>query len=201
MLDTSKMEDEMGYYVMLASSRVANSERDWRQHKFPKAEWFIALENESEDIKYERAEKRSKAYAALHSQDMTDLTKRKIVSLLNLASSTASLSYQQVHNLLVNYIDNSTSQANSNIDKFMFYVNMVATSVGRERFETMYILRQALDLRIIIEKQDTYTWVRPNATPLPIADRYSEAVDFLLDPRKSQELEEIQQQISAKQNG
>jgi len=32
-LDLNKMDDEIGYYVMLASSKVANSEREWREHK------------------------------------------------------------------------------------------------------------------------------------------------------------------------
>ena len=200
-LDTSKMEEEMGYYVMLASSKVANSECEWRQHKWPKAQWFIALENESEDIKYEKSERRSKAYAALHSLEMTEVYKRKICSLLNLTAATSSLTYQQVHNLLVNYIDNSTSGENSNIEKFMYYVNLLSTSLGKERFEAMWTLRLAIDLRIITERQDLYTWIRPSATPLPIGDRYSEAIDFLLDPRKSVELEEILSQISSKQSG
>jgi hypothetical protein len=200
-LDNSTMEDEMGYYVMLASSKVANSEREWRQHKWPKAQWFIALENESDELKYERAEKRSKAYAALHAQEMTDPYKRKIVSLLNLVQSNSAITHQQVHNLLVNFIDNSTTGTSSNIDKFMFFFNMLSTAHGREKLEAMWILKQAMDLRIIFEKQDSYTWVRPNANPLPIADRYSEAVDFLLNPKKATELEEIQDQIKAKQNG
>jgi hypothetical protein len=196
--DLKQMEEEMGYYVALASSKVANSEREWREHKWPKAQFFVALENESDEIKYEKSERRSKAYAALHSQDLTDVYKRKVVSLLNLATSTATLTYQQVHNLLVNYIDNSTNTPSSNIEKLLFFVAMLTTPTGRERFEAMWTLKQAIDTRVIIEKQDIYTWIRPSATPLPIGDRYSEAVDFFLNPKKAQEQEEILAQIHAK---
>jgi len=32
-LDLDQMDDELGYYVFLASSKVANSEKEWREHK------------------------------------------------------------------------------------------------------------------------------------------------------------------------
>lgn len=192
------MEDELGYYVMLASSKVANSEREYKQHKWPKAQWYIAIENESEEIKYEKAEAKTKAYAALHSTELTDAYKRKLVSLLGLATATSVLSFQQIHNMLTAFIENSSSGPQSNIDRLHQHVNMLKTQDGRERFEAMWTLKLALDLSIILERQDVYTWKRLSGTPLPIADRYSEAVEFFLNPKKAQEQEEIQAQIDAK---
>jgi len=197
-LDKSKMEDEMGYFTMLASSKVANSEREYRMHKWPKAQWYIALENESEEIKYEKSLAKTHAYAALHSTELTDNYKRKLVSLLGLVDSTSSISQQLIHNTLTAFIENSSAGPGSNIEKFQYYVNLLKTQDGRERFEAMWTLKQAIDLRIIDERQDTYTWKRPSGTPLPIADRYSEAVDFFINPKKSVEQEEIQSQIDAK---
>jgi hypothetical protein len=196
--DLSKMDDEMGYYVLLASSRVANSEREWREYKWPKANWYIALENESEEIKYSRNAIKSKAFAALHDPNMTDVYKRKIVSLMDIAAANSTLSTEQVHNLLFNTIDTTSFTPGSNVEKFLSYVTMLSTADGRIKFEMMWLLRRAIDSRVIYEKQGTYTWIRPTGNPIVIGERYDDAIDFLLNPKKSSEVEEITEQIEQK---
>lgn len=196
--DLSKMDDELGYYTLLASSKVANSEREWREHKWPKAQWFIALENESEEIKYTRNQAKSKAFAYLHSAEITDSIKRKLVSLLDIASSTASLTPEQIHNLLFTHIDTTNFGPGSNIEKFLAFIALLSTADGRAKFETMHILKSAIDRRIIFEKQGTYTWVRPSSVPLVIGERYDEAIDFLLNPKKASEVDELLEQIASK---
>lgn len=199
-LDLDKMDDELGYYMFLASSKVANSEREWKEHKWPKATHYIALENESEELKYNRTQLKTKAYAALHSIDLTEVVKRKIVSLLGLASTKAKLSEQQVHNVLTDYIESSSYTAGSNIEKFQNLVNMLKTAPAREKFEAMYLLKTADDLGIIISKQDIWTWLNPKGSPLTIGNRYSEALEFILNPKKADEILEIKQNIKDKQN-
>lgn len=194
-LDLSSMDDELGYYVFLASSKVANSEREFLEHKWPKAEYYIALENESEELKFNRNAVKSKAYAALHDNKLTDPLKRKMVSLLDISSSKSELTTEQVHNLLFEYIDKSGFTPGSNIDKFNNLTTLLSTPDGRERFEARYILRQAIDTRIILEKQDTYTWNRPRG-PIVIGDRYDEAVEYILDPRKAADVEELTTEIT-----
>lgn len=196
-LDLDTMDGEMGYYVMLGSSKVANSEKEWREHKWPKADYYIALENESDTIKYKRNEIKAKAFKALNSNEFTDIYKRKAVSILELSSSRSNLTNEQVFNLLYDYIENSTFTPGSNIDKFTELINLLSTAPGREEFEARFLLKQALDSRIIYEKQGSYSWVRPSGT-LVIGDRYSEAIDFLLNPKKSTEVEELQEMIKAK---
>jgi len=188
----------MRYYVCLASSKVANSQREYQEHKWPKAQWYIALENESEEIKYQRSELRSKAYAALHDKDMTENMKRKIVSLLDIASTRSALTPQQVHNQLSHHIETSGFSVGNNIEKFNLLYNMLKTAHGRERLEAMYLLKQAMDNRIIYEKQGTYTFIRTTGGPLNIGDRYDEAVDFLLNPKKDKEVEDIREAIKQK---
>lgn len=197
--DLDTMDGEMGYYVCLGSSRVANSEKEWRSHLWPNAQWYIALENESDAIKYQRNEIKSKAFAALHSQDLTNTYKRKFVSLLEISSTRSNLSVEQVNNLLYDYIDKSTFTPGSNIDKFNELFNLLSTPHGRDELEARYMLKEALDNRIIYEKQGTYTWVRSTGQ-LSIGERYSEAVDFLLNPKKAAEVEELQEMIKAKSN-
>jgi len=196
-LDLNLMNDELGYYVMLASSLVANSEKEWREHKWPRAQYYIALENESEELKHKKTALKLKAFKALSDNELTIPIKRKIISILDLASTKSSLSDQQIENTLYDYIEKSTFLSGSNIDKFLDVINLLTTATGRETFEARYILKQALEARIIYEKQDIYTWIRP-AGNIVIGNRYSEAVDFLLNPAKSAELEEIQQQIKDK---
>ena len=129
--------------------------------------------------------------------DLTDIVKRKIVSVLGLASTKASLTAEQVDNALYEYIDKSTFIAGSNIEKFNNVINLLSTPTGREEFEARYMLQQALDSKVVIEKQGTYTWLRPEGS-LVIGDRYSEAVDFFSDPRKQTEVEDILLAIKAK---
>jgi hypothetical protein len=195
--DLSKMDDELGYYVMLGSSKIANSEREWREHKWPKATHYIALENESEEIKYRRTQSKSKAFATLHASDLTDSLKQKMIALLDIASSRTKLSTEQIHNLMFDYIESSAS-TNKNLEKFNNYTTLLKTADGKAKFECMYMLKQAQELRIIYSKQDVWTWIRESGATLVIGDKYSEAVDFLLNPKKKEEYDEMKAQIKAK---
>lgn len=196
-LDLSNMEDEMSYYICLASQYVANSEREYLSHKWPKATHFIALENESDEIKYNKNEIRSKAFASLHSAELTLPIKRKIVIMLELSGARNTLTELQVQNLLFEYIDKSNFTAGSNIDKFNELIKLLKTPKGREEFEAIFILRQCLDLRIVSEKQGTYTWIRPDG-PMVIGDKLSEAVEFILNPKKSSLVEDLMLEIEQK---
>ena len=71
------------------------------------------------------------------------------------------------------------------------------TATGREEFEARYILKQSTDLRIVYEKQGTYTWVRPQGQ-IVLGDRFRDAVSFILNPKKSTEVEELQEAIKNK---
>jgi hypothetical protein len=197
-LDLSKMDDEIGYYVMLASSKVANSEKEWREHKWPKATHYIALENESEEIKYKRTQAKTKAFSFLHDSHLTDSVKQKLIALLDVASSRTKLSTEQIHNLLFDYIDATTSPAGKNIDKFNHYMSLLKTADGKAKFEVMYMLKQAQEVRLVYSKQDIWTWIRESGATLVIGDKYSEAVDFLLNPKKKDEYDELKAQIKAK---
>ena len=195
--DTNDMMGELGYYVLLASPKVANSEKEWRSHKWPKAEFYIALENETESIKYQKNEVKGRAIAKLNSSELTSIYKRKLLSLLDLSSSTAPVTDEQVYNLLFDYIDKSSFTLGSNIDKFTEVTNLLNTPSGREEFEARFLLRQALDTRVIYEKQNTYKFPSPNGE-ITIGERYTEAVDFFMNPKKQKEIDEIKSLIELK---
>jgi len=199
-LDLDKMEDELCYYMCLASKYVANSEKEWREHKWPKAVYYIAIENEAEELRYKKTERKSKAFAALHHKDMTNSMKRKFIYLLDIASSTTSLSDEQVHNLLFDYIDKTSFTPNSNIDKFMGFFKKLSTKTGREELEAEMLLKRAVDYRVVYEKAGTYTWPRPEGT-IEIGERKAEAVEFILNPKKAGLVEELEEAVDAKASG
>ncbi len=195
--DLGLMEDELGYYVALANQRIANSEKEWKAHKWPRAEYYVAVENESDTIKYQKNETKGKAIANLYSNELTDAYKRKFVSILDITSSKSILTKEQVDNLLFDYIEQSTYLTGSNIDKFNDLFRLLSTPSGRAEIEARYILRQAIDCRIVYEKQGSYTWVRSNGN-LIIGDRYQEAIDFILSPKKDKEVSELRDEIKLK---
>lgn len=196
-LDLNTEMGELGYYVALASSKVANSEREWREHKWPRAEFYIAHENESDGIRAEKNKIKSLAFASLHDTAFTPEYKRKVVTLLDLANSKASITQLQVDNLLYDFIDKSGYISGSNIDKFNAVFSLIKTPQGREQLEARYLLAQAIDTRVVFEKQDTYTWVRAKGN-IVIGDRYNDAVDYILNPKKQSEVEELTLDIKKK---
>lgn len=198
MLDLDNMDEEMGYYMMLDSEKVANSETEWRSHKWPHAEFYVALANESEEIKYGRNERKSKAFAALHSEAMNDQMKRKFCVLLDMISTSSYLSVEQAHNLLFEYIDKSGFGTESNLSKFFALYNRLETKDGREYIECSYLLQKAQDLRIILEKQGTHTWLSPEG-PLEIGNTRNEAIEFLLNPKKQSQVLQIEASIKERE--
>lgn len=195
-LDLSKMDDEIGYYVMLASPKVANSEAEWRAHKFPRATHYISLENESDQIRYSKTAAKLIAYTALNSK-LNEMTRSKFTALLGIVSPTTKLSPEATVNRLAEYIEYSTP-ANQHIEKFNNLVDMLSTAEGKIRFDVMFLIEQAKYIRAIYSKQDIWSWIRSNGTTITIGDRYSEAVDFFMHPKKKDELDELQAQIKEK---
>lgn len=196
-LDLGNMIDELGYYVFLASSLVANSEAEWKAHKWPRAQYYIALENESEQIKHKKTSSKLQAFGALASADLTSPIKKKIAALLGLNKAKADVTDEQVDNALYQFIDKSDFLPGSNIDKFNDIVRLLSTPAGREEFEARWILKQALDASIIYEKQGTYTWPRPEGK-LVLGERYAEAIEFVLNPKKETEVADLLDQIKSK---
>jgi hypothetical protein len=196
-LDLDNMEDELGYYVALASNKIANSESEWRAHKWPKATHYIAWENEADELRYKKNEYKSQAFASLHSKDMTNSMKRKFVYLLDLASTRVVLTDEQVHNLLFDYIDKTAFTPQSNIDKFMELVNRLKTKDGRENIEARFTLKKAVDNRVIYEKAGTFTWPRSEGA-LEIGNTLAEAIEFILNPKKQGLVEELEEAVEAK---
>lgn len=196
-LDLDNPDDELRYEAILEHPYFANSEKEWRSHKWPKAQYYIALENESDQIKFERNAAKGQAIADLFSNDLTLNYKRQIVVILNLSNARTSLLESQIQNLLMDYIESSSGTVGSNIDKFKELFNLVKTPKGRIELDARYLLQEALDYRVISEKQGSYSWVRPTGV-ITLGENYTEAVDFLTNPKKTVLVEELKDEIKIK---
>lgn len=128
---------------------------------------------------------------------MDPVTRRKAVSVLGLAKSTTYLTDEQVHNLLFDYIDKSGYTDGSNIDKFNEIFQLTTNAKGREELEVRVLLQRSIDSRVVYEKQGSYNWNRVDGL-ITLGETYSEAVDFLLNPKKDSLVEELENEIKAK---
>jgi hypothetical protein len=194
-LDLDNFDDCMKYEVALASWWCANSEKEWKGHKWPKAQYYIALENESDELKYQKNAIKSNAIAQLHSSELTLSYKRSMIVILKIANARTTLTEAQVHNLLYEYVDASTGTVGTNIDKFMELVNLIKTVKGRIDLDAKFFLQQLLDYRVIAEKQGSYTWMRPTGA-IVLGETYTEAIEFLVNPKKQALIEDLRAQLN-----
>jgi len=197
MFDLGTMDGELGYYVLLASPYVANSEKEWREHKWPRAQFYIALENESDELRATKNKQKLKAFAFLESNDISDTTLRQMCVVLKLLTDQSSATKEQITNLLFDYVDKSVGVSPNNIDRVLEISNLLSSPSGKETFQAKYLLQAGIDNRVIGEKQGTYTFVKRKEGPLVIGERYSEAIEFILNPRKAEEVQELTEAIES----
>lgn len=195
--DLSTMDGLMGYYVLLASKLVANSEKEWRSHQWPDARWYIALHNESEELKYSKTQRKAQAFATLFSELMTEDTKRKLCDLLDITSTTAALTNQQIYNLLYEYIESSSFIPGSNLEKYFNMYDLLKSKTGIREFNAMHILKRATDRRIVNVKQEEYTWIRPSGT-IELGSTKREAVEFIMNDKKQGLIDELLEELKVK---
>ena len=128
---------------------------------------------------------------------MTSTVKRQMADILELCNSKISLYEEQVDNLLFDYIDKSSFNEGSNIDKFNELFTLQQTATGREEFSARHTLQRAMDYRVIYEKQGSYVWNKSTG-PITLGETYSEATEFILNPKKQSLVEELEEEIKAK---
>jgi hypothetical protein len=198
-LDLDNLDDFCFYHVCLESKYVANSEREWKEHKWPKAKYYVALENESETIKYKKTQRKAKAFGALHDKDLTLPWKRKFIVILGIGSDRLTFTEEQVNNLLYDFIESSAlHDGSTNISKFLELFQALKTKDGRELVEAKYLLQRLDDWRIVIEKAGTYTWLMKD---MQIGFNKAEALDFLMNPKKQPLVDEITEELKIKKAG
>jgi len=195
-LDLDNLDDFCFYHVCLESKYVANSEKEWKEHKWQRATHYISHENEPDEIKMRKNNRKALAYRAMTDSDFTLPWKRKIAVILEVATDRVMLSEEQVNNLMYEYIDKSENHDGpTNINKVLAKYAMLAKADTKEQLEAEYMLKSAVDWRIVIEKAGTYTWLSHD---MQIGFNKAEALDFLTDVRKQTFIDELQEEIKLK---
>jgi len=192
-LDLNKPDDEIAYYIALASSKIANSWKDYANYKFPRATHFISLEGEDESLKFERSKQIDKAKGFLTSEDLTEEWVIKFAKYLELSKGT--VTYKVAYNLLSEFIEKSKTGKKDSVEKFIFLYKEFQTAPGKEKITAAALLEDLIYYRIIGVRQGTYTWFNKN---MVIGNRREEAIDFLIDPNKQPEQEELTNELKIK---
>lgn len=197
-LDTDNMDDELFYFVTLDSKFFANSLKDVQNHSMPYATHYIAHEQEAQELKFKKNNYKGRAIAMLQSPDLTASYKQKFVHILELSRASITNDEETLYNVLFDYIDSSSFQPGSNIDKFVELYNKLGDAKGREEIEAKHLLKRVIDNHVIYERQGTYTWVRPSGT-LVVGESYTDAIEFLLNPKKKPLVDELKAELKIKE--
>jgi hypothetical protein len=195
-LDLNYLDDFCFYHVALDSKFIANSEREWKEHRWPKATHYISHENEPDELKMRKNNRKALCFSTLVNPEFTLPWKRKFVVLLDLASDRITLSEEQITNLIYDAIDKSENHDGPTfINKYLSKFNMLEKADEKEHLESEYLLKSLVDWRIVIEKAGTYTWF---AKEMQIGFNKDEAIDFLKDPRKQSLIDELKEELKLK---
>lgn len=132
--------------------------------------------------------------AALAKPAVTAEKKRQIVAILGLSSSLNMLSEELAWNTLFTFVTTGNEMNLARIEQLLAFMK---TETGRKEFNARFLLKQALDARIIFEKGETYTWNRTQG-PIVLGERYADAITFLTNPKKDTFIEELEKEIKGK---
>ncbi len=196
-LDLIQPEHEIIYEYLLEHPLIANSEKEYLDHKWPKALFYIKGVNETDEIKFSRTIQLTQAIAKLHDSDFTLPLKRQVIAILDIANTRTELTEEMIHNLLFEYINAPKSGLVSNIERFIELVNKIKDPKGKAELEARYFLKKLLDYRVVYEKQGSYTWIRPTGAVI-LGETYTEAIDFILNPKKASIIDELKTELNLK---
>ena len=193
-IDTNNPDHELAYYFLLASKYVANSKREYLEHKYPYATHYISMQEEDEELALKARKLRNDAVVRLSSEDLTDEYKQMICNILNWTK--VSLTSSQLYNLISSKIESANvNKPNNDVAQFMKLAKMIDTPTGRTYLKNGSLLKELVNNRIVSSNQDTYVWVSRGIT---LGSNFDEAVSFLDDPNKSTHIDSLKKELKAK---
>lgn len=196
-LDLNITHDELAYYMLKASPLVALSNKFEDRRKKPKAEYYISDINESELEKFSKREKYHSTIAKLRDSKFTPSYQAKVAKALDLIKGdTTSMKQESIYLLLDAYIEEAfKSTKEDKLTTFEEIYKLSTTAEGKERLDVLCLLSDLIHARLVNENRGTYTWLSKG---LVIGQRKEDAIQFLLDPKKQPEVDEMKRQLKAK---
>jgi len=196
-LDLAKPMDEIAYYMLKSHPMVALSNKMEDKIKRPKAEYYISDKNESIQEKYTKKKFYNSAVEMLNDKKFTVSYQKKLAKALDLVKGDVStMKDESIYLLLDTYLEDSyKSNKDENITNFIDNYKLTTSVEGRNELEAICLLSDLVNYRIVTDAKGTYTWV---SKQIQIGQRKAEAIDFLLDPKKQPERDELERQLKAK---
>lgn len=199
-LDLDNLDDFCFYNAALEYKRIANSLKEYKAHKWPKATHYIAVANESEEEKYAKNATKGKAFSYLFHNKFTLPWRRKFLVLMGevTARSAVSMTEANISNILYNMIDeNKSRKGRSDVARFIELSKRFHSTNAdvKARLQMEYFLTELVDYMVVLEKADTYTFLK---TGLELGNSRQETLDVLLNPKKQSLIEELRKELVLK---
>jgi hypothetical protein len=196
-LDLSIFHDELAYYMLKYSPLVALSNKFEDRKLKPKCEYYISDINESELEKFSKREKYHNTISKLKDPKFTVSYQAKVAKVLELVrGDVTSMKSESIYLLIDSYIEEAfKSTKDEKLTLFEETYDLIKTAEGKERLEAMCLLSDLIQARILNDNRGTYTWLSKS---LIIGQRKNDAIEFMLDPKKQPEVEEMKKQLKAK---
>lgn len=191
-LDLNNPEDEIKYYWLKASDKCAPS-RD----KIKKGihEYFIGSEFEDEELKINKMQLIDKAIFELMNPELSDEVKEKIAKKLDVVSKENSS--KKVYSALRLHLTDNHKDQKERVTEFLRIVQKLEDPVFRERLNAEVLLKDLVDYFIISNKSETYEW---KSKGIKLGFSKAEAIDFLLHPKKQEEVEKLETELKNKKS-
>lgn len=195
-LDLTIPADEIAYYMLKASPFVAASMKQEDRIRKPKAEYYISDKNESIQEKYTKKQMYNDLIKKFGDNKFTPAYQRKVAKALGLLKGeTSSMMDEAVYLLLDQYLEEGLKLKDENLTEFSNAIKLTESAEGREELDAICLLDDLVNYRIVNENRGTFTWT---AKRIDLGQRKSDAIDFLLDPKKQPERDELEKQLKAK---
>lgn len=195
-LDLNRPEHELAYYMLREHPFVAASNKLEDRALRPRADYYISEQNESVTEKYNKKQAYGNAFSKLNDKKFTPSYQRKVAKALGLAKGDLSaMMDESVYLLLDDYIEEGAKGKETNFAEFEKVYELTQTPEGRERLEAICLLDDLVNYRLVSDNKGTYKWLSKG---YDIGQRKEEAVDFLLNPAKQPERDELELQLKAK---
>lgn len=192
-LDLTIPEHEIAYYVLLDSKFVAKSLKEYHEYKKPHARYYIAQEDEDQEIQYRASKAKDMAIARLNSDDITE------ENLILIAKSLGWYSNQSFTTLYNKFSTNikaaDLKEPLNALSEFTKIVKLLDTPTGREELNARATLFDLTSARIVTENKGTFVW---HAKGLTIGYSKEEAIDFIMDPNKMDAVTSMKKELAAK---
>lgn len=196
--DLDNPMDEVAFTLLKEHKLVALSNNPEDRRAKPKAQWYIADINESEKEKYAKRKLYNSAVKDLNNEKFVPSLQKKVAKALQLVKGdTSTITDEKLYLVLDNYLEEAISSVDkeSNIHNFQRMYDLTKTPDGRTELEARAFLEDLVLYRLVTDTKGTYKWVSKN---MIIGQRKEEAVDWLLDPKKQPEHDELKLQLKSK---